>query len=803
MPQPRLDSGSRVWPGAALVAVDGCIYPLRSAAIIARAEGGLALTTLAQEFHNPHLEPLEVRYTLPLPADGAVVGYAIRIGERVIRGEVERRQAAEKAFVEALAEGREAGLLEQDRDDTFTQRLGSIPPGQDVRVEIDVLHLLDFVPSQGEDRPLWEYRFPTVVGVRYQGAPGRVEDAERLDVHRAGEGEIPTRINLDLTLADGPPAALAVVSTTHDIACSEKEGLSRVSLRAGARLDRDLVVAWNACAERSGVRLVEGPGLAGDDGRYGLMTLTPPAITTSALPRDLTVLLDASGSMDGDPLEVAKQVVTDLIASLEPDDRFEVIAFSNDSRSLTGGLKKATCEHRAQALRSLASLPAGGATEMAHAVIEAIQPLRDDSQRQVVLVTDGHIGFEAQVTGEILRRLPGNARVHTVGVGSAPNRSLTRSVARAGRGVEVFAGDGASAASAARRLCRATVRPVLTELTVRGNGLRRYAPQRPRDVLAGQPIVLALELEPNGGTVEVAGREAGSAEAWIWRLVVPARAGVPAGGMPVSPDAAALTATSLPIGALYGGEIISDLELDKALGETGADVDRRIEENALRHRIASRMTSLVAIAEEPSVDPKLPRRRERLAVEVPAGVSPAASLLLMGPRAGLLGSGAMGLVYKLASAGRPPYVASEMIGAIRSAMPTRPGSRAGMSSEPDPRQVPIASGRLLRAAPDTVTVEFETPFDGFVLPDGEINLWLDGKRWLVARVLPEDTSPRGPHRAGLVVRLALSIDQHPEWLGAGSFDLRWLSRPEGGASNRTPRQIILSVAVVPQAAGPR
>ena len=797
MPQPRIDSGTQVRPGAALVAVDGRIYPLRSAAVTARAEGGLALTTLAQEFHNPHLEPLEVHYTLPLPADGAVVGYAIRIGERVVRGEIERRQAAEKAFVEALAEGREAALLEHDRDDTFTQRLGSIPPGQGVGVEIEVLHLLDFVPSQGADRPLWEYRFPTVVGVRYQGAPGRVEDAERLDVDRAREGEIPTRVDLDLTLADGPPAALAVVSTTHDIACSDEKGLSRVSLRSEARLDRDLVVRWNACDERAGVRLVEGRGLAGDDGRYGLLSLTPPAVTTSALPRDLTVLLDASGSMDGDPIDLAKHVVTDLIGSLEPDDRFEVIAFASDSRNLTDGLKKATPEHRAQALRSLGSLQAGGGTEMAHAVIEAMKPLRDDSQRQVVLVTDGYIGFEAQVTGEILRRLPENARVHTVGVGSAPNRSLTRSVARAGRGVEVFAGDGASAASAARRLCRATVRPVLTELTVRGNGLRHHAPQRPRDVLAGQALVLAMELEPNGGTVEVAGREAGSAGAWIWRLVVPARASVPAVGMPASPDAAALTATSLPIGALYGREIISDLELDAALGETGVDVDRLIEENALRHRIASRMTSLVAIAEEPSVDPKLPRRRERLAVEVPAGVSPAASGLFM--------AAAMTTAPGFARLLQKSLVMS--IGRGRRGLLARPGMAAARPAIPPPwvapPEVPIALGRVLRATPNALTVEFQTPFDGFVLPDGEVNLWLSGETWLVAQVLPEESSPRGPHRVGLVVRLALSIDRHPEWLRTDSVDLRWLSRPEGGASDRTPRQIILRVAMARQAAGPR
>ena len=115
-----------------LVSVDGRTYPLESARLAARAEGGLALSRLTQVFANPHEEALEVVYTMPLPAEGAVVGYTIRIGERIIRGVVEPREKAEAAFRKALSEGRSAGLLEQDRDDTFQQRLGNIPPGTKV-----------------------------------------------------------------------------------------------------------------------------------------------------------------------------------------------------------------------------------------------------------------------------------------------------------------------------------------------------------------------------------------------------------------------------------------------------------------------------------------------------------------------------------------------------------------------------------------------------------------------------------------------------------------------------------------------
>src|SRR5262245_36044963 len=95
----RIDSVEPAAPRpAGLVAVDGRTYPLEGVLIRARAEGGLASTTLTQTYANPYDEPLEVLYTLPLPADGAVLGYAITIGERVIRGEVMKREQAAKAY---------------------------------------------------------------------------------------------------------------------------------------------------------------------------------------------------------------------------------------------------------------------------------------------------------------------------------------------------------------------------------------------------------------------------------------------------------------------------------------------------------------------------------------------------------------------------------------------------------------------------------------------------------------------------------------------------------------------------------
>ncbi len=752
-----------------LVSVDGRVYPLRSAQLRARAEAGLASSQLVQTFANPHDEALEVIYTLPLPADGAVLAYTIRLGERMIRGEVQPREKAEAAYREALFAGRTAGLLEEDRTDTFQQRLGNLPPRTEVTVEIDVLQPLAFLGGTPGASPVWEYRFPTVVGPRYQGAPGRVTDAERLDVDRDEGGDIPSRLALELTVADALPGPDSLVSPSHRLDRLLQGDAVLIRLAEGARLDRDLVVQWPASSGVVGVRALEGRGNSSDAGRYALLTVTPPRAPDAVQRRDLTLLIDASGSMEGAPLETAKRVVSDLLEGLAPADRFEVIAFASAPQRLTAGLEEATPKSLKRCLQAITSLRAGGSTEMGTALREALSPLRADAQHQVVLVSDGYIGFEKELLAQLAHSLPAGVRLHTVGIGAAPNRALTQSLARGGRGVELLAGDEASAIEAARRLRAATDRPVLTEVSVSGTALCALAPARPRDVLAGQPLLLAAELHDQGGTLEVRGSVAGSSTGWRWQLTVPARAASAMADSPV-----ALRATSLPLGALFGREAISDAEFELAAGGDAGALDARIEALGMRHQLASRRTSLVAIAEEPSVDPRAPRRRKRLPVELPRGVSAEGAGLV--PR----GTLTLGRPVMPRGAARASGVSEDAFrmarGQMRGGAPKSPTFRFGAPAA----LRPLVQATVVALMGPELVLEFEVPTDGFWLPSAEVevevpSLWnlLGSSRRLTARVVGEKSSPPGPHAAGLIVRLALRLGEVSAWPQGTLLALSW------------------------------
>src|SRR5579883_375405 len=368
--------------GGRLVATDGRELPLASVHLAAQAGGGIARTVLTQRFENPFDEPLHIRYLLPLPSDGAVSGFAFTLGEERVEGEVAPLAAARERFERALGEGRTAALLDQDRTSVFTQQVGNVPPRTAVIAEVTVDQ-----PLRWLEEGAWEWRFPTVVGPRYQGEAGRVPDAARTSVPVAS-GELGVRATLALTIADR--ATGPVESPSHQL---WREGTVHGLAEGSARLDRDLVVRWPVALPTVSASVLaarpEGDTHAGD--AFALVTIAPPNEAGLAVARDLTFLIDTSGSMQGRPLAQAKRILAAMIDGLGPEDRLEMIEFGSAPRRWKAEPLPATEPTKNEALAWLEALHSSGGTEMRRAIIEALRPLRPGSQRQVVLVTDGYI----------------------------------------------------------------------------------------------------------------------------------------------------------------------------------------------------------------------------------------------------------------------------------------------------------------------------------------------------------------------------------------------------------------------------
>jgi len=591
----------RATQGARLVAPDGHELPLEWTSLECEAGGGLARSTLRQRFRNTEDVPLEVTYLVPLPADGAVSGYSFELAGVVTRGVVEKSHVARERYEEALLQGKSAALLEEERTSVFRQLLGNLPPGQHIDITVVVDQPLSWT------RGGWELRFPSVVAPRYQNASS--DGYSNVPVALGSEHQsVDVRAMHRVSLVIQDAITERPNSPSHALSLTDSGDVTRVGIDS-ARLDRDVVIRWTVANDEPGVRLetarpnAENPR---SSAQYGLLTLTPPTVENAApaVARDLIVLLDTSGSMAGEPLSQAVRIVSTLVRDLGESDRLELIEFGSAARRWRGEPVAATAANKHEALTWLRALRASGGTEMKSGIEAALVSLRPGALRQVVLITDGLIGFEREILQTLLRRLPATCRLHAVGVGHGTNRSLLEPAARAGRGVEIIVTPGEDVEPACARLLDRIARPLIVDVRVTGTALQS-SPERPLDVYAGSPALIPLALRPEGGSLEIAGTTANGP--YVQRLQVAARA----------PDTGPARLL-----ALFARQKVEDFELARAAGNLASrEADAQIESFGLDFQISTRLTSWVAISDTAVVDPTSTTRRVEQPHIQPAGMS--------------------------------------------------------------------------------------------------------------------------------------------------------------------------------------
>jgi Ca-activated chloride channel family protein len=425
--------------------------PLHRLAVAGRITGLLYRLTVTQTFVNVYAEPLEATYIFPLPARAGVTRFRLQVGERVIDGTLKERGAARAEYDQAIQQGHRAAIAEEERPEVFTMRVGNLPPGEAVTVELELAGPL--VVTDGEAT----FRFPLVVAPRYiPGAPldgsgvglgtaldtDAVPDASRISPPVLLPGQ-PNPVHLSFRL-ELDPAGLPISdlrASLHALRLSQTSaGLQMIELTPGAeRLDRDVILRFRVGEARisSGLSIYRHA----DGATMALLTVVPPAtLPASFRPRDVIVVLDRSGSMGGWKMTAARRAAGRIIDTLTGRDRFGIILFDDhleEPAPSAGQLVLATDRQRFRAVEFLAKVEARGGTEIAPALKRALayfpNPPDPARERIVLFVTDGQVGNEDQLLRQVEQAAQG-CRIFTVGIDRTVNVALLERLAGYGGG---------------------------------------------------------------------------------------------------------------------------------------------------------------------------------------------------------------------------------------------------------------------------------------------------------------------------------------------------------------------------------
>jgi Ca-activated chloride channel family protein len=399
---------------SALTGLAGERVALSDVSVSAVLQDLLAEVTVSQTYRNDERVNIEAVYTFPLPLDSVLLDLEVEIGGRVLKGVVVEKKAAEKKYEDAVDSGDAAVMLEAIEPGLYTMNVGNLLPRETAKITFRYAILYRWVGD-------WlRFFLPTTIAPRFGESPHQPHQVPEASL--TVENQFSLRVDVFGALRDAQ-----FICPSHAVELIKSPDKAVLSLQQPkAVMDRDFILNVKAPqATRSFV-------LCGQDGE-GMTAIASfqPFFPGLQQPRPLAlaIVIDCSGSMQGDSMEQAKQALDGILESLQPEDRVTLIAFGNSTNALSNHLVPCNKTNLTKARRFAKSLDANmGGTEIGNALREAYAALGHTEAADLFLVTDGEVSDWESVVDEATKS---GHRIFKVGVGSAVSEAFVRGLAAA------------------------------------------------------------------------------------------------------------------------------------------------------------------------------------------------------------------------------------------------------------------------------------------------------------------------------------------------------------------------------------
>lgn len=458
-----------------------------------RVAGRMLDMTIEQRFRNSETGNVEVVYTFPLPWHAVLLGLEVELNGETLTGQVKAKAQARSDYEEALCEGNTGILVSVNADRTYTLELGNLLEGETCVVRLHYVQTLQ--PEQGSLR----LTLPTTIAPRYGDA---IRDGG-YEPHAVPVASVTVEYPFEISLAiHGELVQAQIGSPTHKVAVrsipavgAKETFMTEVSLASEAWLDRDFVLVFDQLSHASlGLaawdRLDEGLGIV-------MASFTPRLPTRETQPVAMKILVDCSGSMNGDSIQAARSALQRILEGLGETDRFSLSRFGDKVEHRSKAMWKGTPAALAASRRWAQKLETNlGGTEMNQALLSTLA-LPGAERNDVFLITDGEIqAIEAVVdTARESRH-----RFFVVGIGASAAEGLLRRLAQETGGSCEFVSPGEPVQPAIVRLYHRMRSPAVSDIRIEWpQGCRIHAASDlPESVFDGDDVTVFARLHAQG-----------------------------------------------------------------------------------------------------------------------------------------------------------------------------------------------------------------------------------------------------------------------------------------------------------------
>ncbi len=461
----------------------------------------VASTYVDQVFVNDGRREMEATYIFPLPKGAVVQKFTLHADGQELEAQLLGKDEAQRIYEEIVRRRKDPALLTYAGEGMYQAKIYPIPAGGERRIEIRYTELLHY------DTGLVGYLYP-LSPERFSNRP--IESVTWVcDIHAA------------------QPVG-TVYSPSHDISVTKKtENHVRCSYEEkNVRPDSDILLYYNVGQDPVGLSFITFKE-RNEDGFF--LLLAAPAVeqdNTEIVPKSICFVLDTSGSMSGEKIEQARDALTFCVNSLNQQDSFNIIAFSDSVKLFSDRQVRATREKVSEARDFIAGFGARGGTDIDSALREAFKQFGDDDVNYICFLTDGEATVgetnNEQIVKNVAReaeKIRGTTRLFVFGVGYDVNTNLLDKLAQGNGGLTTYVRPTEDIEVKVSSFYSKIAQPLLTEITLDYGRLDVYDgfPRDLPDLFHGSQIELLGRYKgasAGRSTVVMTGKTAGGSQSF-------------------------------------------------------------------------------------------------------------------------------------------------------------------------------------------------------------------------------------------------------------------------------------------------